>query len=56
MSPPPLCSLEGCFHDRQDQEGSFSSWLKLLFFSGLDQHIIAKLVWVNGKVKWRILG
>jgi hypothetical protein len=40
---------------QQDQEGSFPSWLKLIFFSGLDQHIITRLVWVNQKIKWRSL-
>jgi hypothetical protein len=55
MSPSLLCGPHGCFHGQQDQEGSFPSWLKLIFFPGLDQHIIARLVWVNRKVEKPVL-
>jgi hypothetical protein len=51
MSPSPLRGLNGCLCGQQDQEGSFPSWLKLIFFPGLDQHMIARLVLVNRKVK-----
>jgi hypothetical protein len=55
MSLSLLCGLDGCLCGHQDQEGSVPSWLKLIFFPGLDQHIIARLVQVNRKVKWRSL-
>jgi hypothetical protein len=55
ISPPPFHGQDGCFYGQQDQEVSCPSWLKLILFSGLDQHIITRLVWVNGKVKWRSL-
>jgi hypothetical protein len=51
----PVCSPEGGFPGQQDQEGSFQSWLKLIFFLGLDQHMSVRLVWVDRKVKWRRL-
>jgi hypothetical protein len=49
MSPPPLHGLEDCFDGQQDQEESFPSWLKLIFFPGLDKHMITRLVWVKRK-------
>jgi hypothetical protein len=52
MSPSLLRGLEVCLRGQQDQEGSFPSWLKLIFFTGLDQHVIARLEQMNGKVKW----
>jgi hypothetical protein len=55
MSPSPLHGPDSCFRGQEDQEVSFPSWLKLIFFPGLDQHITARLVQVNRKVKWRRL-
>jgi hypothetical protein len=55
MSPSPLNVLDDCLHGYQEQEVFVPNWLKVLSFPDLDQHIIARLVWVNRKVKWRSL-
>jgi hypothetical protein len=36
MSPSLLNGLDSFLCGQQDQEGSFPSWLKLIFFPGLD--------------------
>jgi hypothetical protein len=55
MSPPPLRGLDGCLQGQEDKKGFLLSLFNLIFFPGLDQNIIARLVQVNGKVKWRSL-